>query len=110
MMAWWRWPLRLARVAARAIAFVAALAIAFVFFEPVDYALKYLHFSALSKERLIHQAKVYIRDRAGGNQMACLYVVECDVPMTTRRISINGRDDRMIPRWDLSAIYSVSRR
>ena len=77
-MAWWRWPLRLARVAARAIAFVAALAIAFVFFEPVDYALKYLHFSELSKERLIDQAKVYIRDRAGGDQMACLYVVECD--------------------------------
>src|SRR5215467_7895082 len=70
MMAWWKWPLRFA--------LVAALAIAFVFFEPVDYALKYLHFSELSKERLIDQAKVYIRDRAGGNQMACLYVVECD--------------------------------
>src|SRR5262250_3180067 len=78
MMAWWRWPLRLARVAAKAIALVAALAIAFVFFEPVDYALKYLHFSELSKERLIDQAKVYIRDRAGGDQMACLYVVACD--------------------------------
>jgi hypothetical protein len=70
MMAWWKWPLRFV--------LVAALAIAFVFFEPVDYALKYLHFSALSKERLIHQAKAYIRDRAGGDQVACLYVVECD--------------------------------
>src|SRR5215472_3811725 len=78
MMAWWKWPLRFALVAASAIAFVAALAIALVFFEPVDYTLKYLHFSKLSKERLIHEAKVYIRDRAGGNQMACLYVVECD--------------------------------
>jgi len=78
MMAWWKWPLRFALVAAKAIAFVAALAIAFVYFEPVDYALKFLYFSALSKEHLIDQAEVYVRDRAGGNHMACLYVVECD--------------------------------
>ena len=77
-MAWWKWPLRFALVAAKAIAFVAALAIAFVYFEPVDYALKFLYFSALSKEHLIDQAEVYVRDRAGGNHMACLYVVECD--------------------------------
>jgi hypothetical protein len=70
MMAWWKWLLRFA--------LVAALAIAFVFFGPLEYALKYLHFSALSKERLIRETKVYIRDRAGGDQMACLYVVECD--------------------------------
>ena len=70
MMAWWKWPLRFA--------LVAALAIAFVFFGSLEYALKYLHFSALSKESLIRETEVYIRDIAGGDQMACLYVVECD--------------------------------
>ena len=70
-MAWWKWLLRF-------FALVAALAIAFVFFEPLDDVLKYLHFSALSKERLIRQTEVYIRDRTRGDQMACLYVVECD--------------------------------
>jgi hypothetical protein len=69
-MAWWKSLLRFA--------LVAALAIAFVFFGPLEYALKYLHFSALSKERLIRETNVYIRDIAGGDQMACLYVVECD--------------------------------
>jgi hypothetical protein len=70
MMVWWKWPLRFA--------LVTALAIAFVFFGSLEYPLKYLHFSALSKERLIHEAKAYIRDVAGGDQMACPYVVECD--------------------------------
>jgi hypothetical protein len=80
MMAWWKLPLGFALVAALALGsvLVPVLAIAFVFFGPVDYAQRYLHFSALSKERLIQEAKVYIRDRAGGDQMACLYVVECD--------------------------------
>src|SRR3974377_2228129 len=84
MMAWWKWPLRFAIVAAAlAIAWEAAVwVIAFPFGPfydgPLEYALKYLNFSALSKERLIDEAKAYIRVVAGGDQMACLYVVACD--------------------------------
>jgi hypothetical protein len=83
MMAWWKWPLRFALVAALAIAWEAAVwVIAFPFGPfydgPLEYALKYLQFSALSKERLISQAEAYIRGVAGGDQMACLYVVACD--------------------------------
>jgi len=82
MMAWWKWPLRFALVAALAIALDAAQPIAFPFGPfydgPLEYALKYLNFSTLSKERLIRETEVYIRDIAGGDQMACLYVVECD--------------------------------
>jgi hypothetical protein len=82
MMAWRKWPLRFALVAALAIALDAAQPIAFPFGPfydgPLEYALKYLNFSTLSKERLIRETEVYIRDIAGGDQMACLYVVECD--------------------------------
>lgn len=92
-MAWWKSPPR----STVRLQLVIALAIAFVFFGPLENALKYLHFSTLSKERLIREAKVYIRDRvlvrcanaaqpnqcrasspADGDQMACLYVVACD--------------------------------
>src|SRR5215475_11988772 len=83
MMAWWKWPLRFALAAALAIAWEAAVwVIAFPFGRfydgPLEYALKYLQFSALSKERLISQAEAYIRGVACGDQMACLYVVACD--------------------------------
>jgi hypothetical protein len=85
MMAWWKWPLRFAIVAA-------ALAIAldvlvlvtprssrpFEYEGPLQYTLKYLNFSALSKETLIRETEAYIRGVAGGDQMACLYVVACD--------------------------------
>src|SRR3974377_2101683 len=84
MMAWWKWPLRFAIVAAAlAIAWEAAVwVIAFPFGPfydgPLEYALKYLNFSALSKERLRDEAKASIRAVSGGDQMACLYVVACD--------------------------------
>ena len=57
---------------------IAGLAIAFVFLGPLDLALSYLHFTSLTKERLVGEAEIYIRDRAGGDQMACLYVVQCE--------------------------------
>jgi hypothetical protein len=62
---------------AASFAIVAALAIA-LDEGPLQYALKYLHFSALSKETLIRETEAYIRGVAGGDQMACLYVVACD--------------------------------
>ena len=60
--------------------FLAALAllIAIVFFGPLDLSLRYLSFFSLTKEKLVSEAEAYIDDRAGGNQMACLYVVKCD--------------------------------
>jgi hypothetical protein len=70
MTRWWKSPLGIAAL------LVASAVLAF--FGPLDYALKYLHFSALTKERLMQETHTYIRDRAGGDQMACLYVVQCD--------------------------------
>ena len=53
MMAWWKWPLRFALVAALAIALEVAQPIAFPFGPfydgPLEYSLKYLNFSTLSK-------------------------------------------------------------
>ena len=59
-------------------ALVGALVIASAFFGPLEYGLKYLHFSVLTKERLVREAGVYIRERTRGGQLACLYVVRCD--------------------------------
>jgi len=49
-----------------------------IFFGPFDQISRYLHFSTLTKERLTHEARVYIDRRAGGGQMACLYAVSCE--------------------------------
>lgn len=84
-MAWWKWPIRFAIVAAAlAIALDALVLVTprfsrpFEYEGPLQYALKYLNFSALSKETLIRETEAYIRGVAGGDQMACLYVVACD--------------------------------
>jgi hypothetical protein len=76
MMAWWKWPLRFALVAALAIAF--QLFWLQDFDGPLEYAVRYLNFSTLAKERLIRETKVYIREIARSDQMACLYIVQCD--------------------------------
>lgn len=62
----------------RAVLTVAALAFALAFFGPLEIVRKYLNFSALNEQKLIVEAENYIDERAGGNQMACLYVVSCD--------------------------------
>jgi hypothetical protein len=85
MMSWWKWPLRFAIVAAALAIALDALVlvtggflIPFKYEGPLQYALKFLNFWTLSKERLIDGAKGYIRVVAGDDQMACLYVVACD--------------------------------
>lgn len=86
LTAWWKWPIRFALVAALTVALAIVIEVVLVFTlpfgpfydGPLDYALKYLQFLTLSKEHLIRQAEVYIRDVAGGDQIACLYVVACD--------------------------------
>ena len=84
-MSWWKWPLRFAIVAAALAIALDALVlvtggflIPFKYEGPLQYALKFLNFWTLSKERLIDGAKAYIRVVAGDDQMACLYVVACD--------------------------------
>lgn len=62
----------------RSVVAVLALLIAIVFFGPLDLSLRYISFLSLTKEKLVSEAEAYIDDRAGGNQMACVYVVKCD--------------------------------
>jgi hypothetical protein len=57
---------------------VGILAGAFVFLGPLDYLLRYIHFSTLTKSHLLKEAQTYIVERAGGDQMACVYEVSCD--------------------------------
>lgn len=70
--------MRLPRVSWRTIAVAVVLVFAFAFLGPLDAGLRYYHFSTLSKDEVVIQAGRYIQDRAGGNQMACLYEVRCD--------------------------------
>lgn len=66
------------RAAWRTVGGIALLLFAFVFLGPLDLGLRYYHFSTLSKAELVDQDERYIQDRAGGHQVACLYVVRCD--------------------------------
>lgn len=49
-----------------------------VFFGPLDYGLRYIHFMALTKDKLLSGTDAYIRNHTDGNQAACLYVVRCE--------------------------------
>lgn len=76
---------------------VTTVAIVAVFFGPLDYAQRYLHFSNLTKDRVVQGAEDYIQSRVPGSQMACLYVVQCDDEGARLEIVTN------IESWDFNA-------
>jgi hypothetical protein len=73
------------------------LLFAMLFLGPLDTATRYYDFSTLSKAEIIDQAHKYILDRAGGKQMACVYVVRCD----NNRARLEMVTD--LNAWDLEA-------
>ena len=75
----------------------AALILAAMFLGPLDNAITYVHFRTLTKAKLEHGARSYIRDGLDRHQMACLYVVACDGE--TARLELVQDPDA----WDLKA-------
>ncbi|MEQ1784327.1 MAG: hypothetical protein ABMA14_23485 [Hyphomonadaceae bacterium] len=89
MIRWLKSPLPLAALAATVV-------LAFLFLGPLDFGLKYLHFSTLTKDRLVREAEVYARERAGGPHLACLYAVRCNSTAYLELVSD-------VAAWDLDA-------
>lgn len=56
----------------------AVLAFVLAFCGPMETAQRFISFQTLSKHKLLEEARIYIDDRAGGEQMACLYAVSCE--------------------------------
>lgn len=58
----------------------AALLVSLVltFCGPLDSTVRLYNFSALTHDKLVREARVYVDQRADGQQAACLYVVRCD--------------------------------
>ena len=54
------------------------LLLLFAFAGPLDGIIRYANFTSLTKEKLVARADDYIRDRVPGDQLVCLYVVNCE--------------------------------